>query len=252
MRVIDINCDMGESFGRWRLGDDEAVLPLVTSANVACGFHAGDPMTMVATTRAAQRHGVAIGAHPGLPDLLGFGRRAMSLTPEEVHAYVITQTGALAGAARAAGAELRHVKLHGALTMNVEDSEEHAGAAAEAIVAAAPGAHVLWRSSPVPDPFSAELRRCGVGVVLELYPDLVYTGEGYVAPPRDGRFSTPESALAQVRRALDDGMVLTTEDTLIPLEFSSICVHGDSPEAITAVSAIRAVVEEAGCEVAAP
>lgn len=251
-RTIDLNCDMGEGFGRWRLGDDEAVLPLVSSASIACGFHAGDPLTMLATVRGAHRHGVAIGAHPGLPDKLGFGRRNMALSPEEVHAYVVNQIGALSGAVAAVGGEMRHVKLHGAFTVNVEDSEEHAAAAAEAIVSCAPQPRVLWRSSPVPDTFSAELRRRGVEVVLELYPDLVYTGDGYVAPPRDGRFSTPDDALAQVRRAIEDGEALTTAGTEIPLEFESICVHGDSPEAPAFLERLRALLDELGCEVRAP
>ena len=112
---IDLNCDMGESFGRYRLGNDEALMPHITSANIACGYHAGDPLVMDATVRLAVRHGVGVGAHPGFPDLQGFGRRAMRLSPEEVEAFVLYQVAALAGFARAAGVELAHVKPHGAL-----------------------------------------------------------------------------------------------------------------------------------------
>jgi len=242
---------MGEGFGRWRLGDDEAALGFVTSVNIACGFHAGDPLTMLATARAAARHGVAIGAHPGLPNLLGFGRRTMSLSPTEVNAYVVTQVGALQGAARAVGAEVTHVKLHGAFTMNVEGSEEHAEAAAEAIFALVESPRVLWRSSPVPDPFAAAVRRRGGTVISELYPDLSYTAEGYVAPPRAGTFTSAEDALAQVRRAFEDGEVRTTAGTTIPLEFDSICVHSDSPEAIDFLRRLRGLLDELGCEVRA-
>lgn len=252
MRYIDLNCDMGESFGRWRLGDDDTVMPLISSANVACGFHAGDSVTMVQTVRSAKRHGTAVGAHPGLPDLLGFGRRNIAVSPEQIYAYIVTQIGALSGVLRAAGVELHHVKLHGALTANVETSEEHAAAAAAAIVATAPQPRVLWRASPVPDAFSAALERAGGETILELYPDLVYSPEGYVAPPADGHFPTPEHAVAQVRRALDTGEVQTTAGTTLPLQFASICVHGDSPEAVMLIRAVREILHEAGCTIHAP
>jgi len=245
VRVIDLNCDMGESFGRWRLGADDVVLPLVSSANIACGFHAGDPLTMVATVRDATRHGVVIGAHPGLPDLLGFGRRHLAIAPDETYAYIVTQVGALMGAVQAAGTRLHHVKLHGAMTVVVETSEEHAAAAVQAILDTAPEPRLYWRAAPVPDPFSDEARRRGVEVVLEMYPDLVYAPDGHLAPPARGEFAVLDQAIEQVRRALSDGEVLTSAGAPVGIEFSSICVHGDSAEALD-------IVRASGCTIAAP
>ena len=147
--TFDINCDMGEGFGNWRMGDDAAVMPLITTANLACGFHAGDPLTMMNTVAMAKEAGVAVGAHPGLPDLLGFGRRVISVSPEDLTSYIVYQVGALKGFLSAAGVPLNHVKPHGALFHVLRDATL-ADAAIDAIMAVAPGAAVVlgWPRRP--------------------------------------------------------------------------------------------------------
>lgn len=251
-KTVDINCDMGEGFGRWRLGDDEALFPLISSANVACGFHAGDPMTMFATVRGAVANGLAIGAHPGLPDLLGFGRRRIAVSPEELYAYIVTQIGALRGVLSACGSEMTHAKLHGALTLVVERSDEHGAAAAGAIRDAAPEPRVYWRAAPTPDSFSAACDRVGVEVVRELYPDLIYAPGGSVAPPAPGEFVQLSDSLEQARRAFADGQVMTTARELMSIDFDSICVHSDGPFAVGLASGLREIAHDHGFGVASP
>src|SRR3954451_18783242 len=173
-RTIDINMDMGESYGRWSLGDDEAAMPWITSANIACGFHAGDPATMRASARLAVEHGVAIGAPVAFPDLLGFGRRAMAVTPEEVRDYTAYQLGALDAIVRSEGGRLAHVKPHGALYGLCSSSQEHAAGAAEAIAGADAGLPLLLLSPEVAPAVEAN----GVRLVVEAFPDLNYKSNG--------------------------------------------------------------------------
>lgn len=251
-REIDLSCDLGEAFGPWSSGEDSAALPLISSAHVACGFHAGDSLTMLRTVREAVRQGVSVGAHPGLPDLLGFGRRKMDVTPDALHAYILHQVGALRGVLSTTDASLSHVKLHGAMCLNVEASSEHAAAAAEAIAASAPGLPVFWRASPSPDTFVHELRSRRIEVVSELYPDLRYAPDGSLSPPHEGTFQSTAQSLAQIERALGDGEVETTAGTRVPLMFSSICVHSDSAQAIASLREIRKHLEAGGFTVKPP
>jgi len=246
-RCIDLNCDLGESYGPWRMGHDEEVMGLVTSANIACGFHAGDPSTMRRTVALAVRAGVAVGAHPGLPDRLGFGRRAMAVTAEDTYALVLYQVGALAAVARAGGTELSHVKPHGALyTMASSDD-----ALAEAVAAAtrdAGGGLVL-----VGQPFSASERaaaRLGVPFAAEVFADRTYTADGTLTPRHrpDAFVRDPEAAAARLVEILETGRVLAVSGETVPLRADTVCLHGDNPEAVAFARAVRAALERAGIE----
>ena len=176
MRAIDINADLGESFGNWAMGNDEALIPEITSANVACGFHASDPLTMLETVRIAKRNNVAVGAHPGLPDLLGFGRRTMNVSGEDMYGYVVYQVGALQATLAVNGMKLHHVKAHGALYPMLRDSDELAEAVAEALVDL--GSPLSYFPAPVATTaIGRALAARGLEVVGEIYPDLGYDDE---------------------------------------------------------------------------
>lgn len=249
MPTIDLNADLGESFGRWRLGDDEALLDVVTSANVACGFHAGDPATLVATTRAAAERGVVIGAQVGYRDLAGFGRRFVDVAPEDLYADVLYQLGALDGLARAAGSRVAYVKPHGALYHAVVAHEEQAAAVVGAIAA--------WPDGPLPvlgQPGSAlfaAAAAAGLPVVVEAFADRGYRPDGTLMPRGE-----PGALLDDVE-AIADRMVtlvrtgsLTAHDgTEVTLDPASICLHGDSPGAVETARRVRAALTEAGLSV---
>jgi UPF0271 protein len=245
MRTIDINSDLGESFGNWRLGDDEALIPEITSANVACGFHASDPLTMLRTVATCRANGVAVGAHPGFPDLLGFGRRVMRISPEDCYAYVVYQAGALAGIAGIHGLALHHVKPHGAFYTVLNDDDELAAAFAEATAALMADPVVYWPARPEAAlPVAA--RKAGVRVVMELYVDLDYAADGTVILQRQKVPAPPEKVAARVRRWLEDGQVEAVDGTLLRIEAESICVHGDGPNVLEVVRTVRQTIEAAG------
>lgn len=246
-RAIDVNCDLGESFGNWTMGRDEEMMRLVTTANVACGFHGGDPVTMARTVRLAREHGVAVGAHPGLPDLLGFGRRAMALSPEDAGAYIRYQTGALRAFLDGEGMALHHVKPHGALFATLRDDPALAVAAAEAVASAGgPGVLLYWPAPAEGVAFCDELRARGVGIVEEIYPDLSYDADGRLVLQREKEATDPELAAAQVRRFLQEGVVEAIGGGAVRLRARSVCVHGDGPNAVEVATAIRAAIERAG------
>jgi UPF0271 protein len=250
-RSVDINADLGEGFGRWRLGADEELMPMLTSANIACGFHAGDPETMLRTIRLAQRHGVRIGAHPGTPDLLGFGRRRMDLSASECHAYVLYQMAALKGMAEACGAELHHVKSHGAMYEMLRDPAL-AGAMADAIVELAPGARAYFPGPLERHPFTIAAAERGLEVVAEIYPDLQYSDDGslLVTPLLGDRVKQGtdlDFVRDQVTTFITEGQVMTERGTTIPMEARSICVHGDGPNVLEVTTTIREVLAELGC-----
>lgn len=248
VRTIDINADLGESLGNWRMGNDEALIPQITSANVACGFHASDPVTMLRTVKTAHEHGVAIGAHPGLPDLIGFGRRTMSLSGEEMYAAFAYQIGALQGVLKACGLTLHHVKPHGVLPAMLRDSEELGVAAAEALVDL--GRPLVYFPAPVDrGAFLLAAKERGIPVAGEIYPDLSYTPEGRVVVQRQKRATDLDEAAAQVRRFLSDGCVLAEDGSEVPMEAESICVHGDGPNAADVARAVRRAIEESGCAI---
>ncbi|WP_105567547.1 LamB/YcsF family protein [Microbacterium halophytorum] len=248
MATIDLNADMGESFGRWRLGDDEAMLDIVTSANVACGFHAGDPLTLLDTTRAAAERGVVVGAQPGYRDLAGFGRRALGATGREVYGDVLYQLGALAGIARAAGTRIRFVKPHGALYNTVASDDEHAPAVIDAIGDFDPELVVvgLARSR-----FVQRAEAAGLRVAGEAFADRAYAPDGTLVGRREpGAVLTDPSEIAdRMLRLVTEREIVAVDGRIVMCEADSICVHGDTPGAVEMARAVRATVEGAGIEV---
>ena len=247
---IDINCDMGESFGNWQMGNDAGMMPLITTANVACGFHASDPVTMINTCKMAGEHQVVVGSHPGLPDLLGFGRRAMNITPEDAYAYVVYQTGALQAALRAHGMKLHHIKPHGAFYSVLRTSEPLAEAVAEAICAIAEQPMLYW-PAPTDAAMPVAARKRGIRVVGEIYPDLTYAPDGSLVLQRAKHMTDTEFAAAQVKRYVQTGQVLANDGSLLTLDAQSLCIHGDGPNATAVGAAVRAALADVGCRIAA-
>jgi UPF0271 protein len=250
-RTIDLNCDLGESFGAYRMGDDAGVLPFVTSANVACGAHAGDPSVMRRTVAAALEHGVAIGAHPGFPDLAGFGRREMRISPQEAYDLVLYQVGALAAFATAAGTGLRHVKPHGALyNMACADA-----ALAEPIARAVRDLDARLILFGLP---GSELQRAaeaaGLRFAREAFADRGYAADGSLV--RRGRPGAMiEDADDAVRRAVEiaaEGRTRTADGAELRLEADTICIHGDRADAALFARTLREGLERSGVRVAAP
>ena len=250
-RRIDLNCDLGESFGAWRMGADEAVMPYVSSANIACGFHAGDPDTMRRTVELARDAGVAIGAHVALPDLQGFGRREMRVSPAEAHAMTLYQVGALAGFTRAARTFLRHVKPHGALyNMAARDA-----ALADAIAAAVRDFDpllVLVGLAGSELPRAGE--RHGLAVAHEAFADRRYRADGSLAP-RDAPgavIDDIEASLAQALAIAQAGEFETLDGARLRLQVDTLCVHGDHPDAPLRARRLHEALAGAGLRVAAP
>lgn len=249
MRTIDINSDLGESFGNWRMGDDESLIPHITAANVACGFHGGDPITMLKTVETCKRHGVAVGAHPGFPDLLGFGRRVMQLSPDDAYAYVVYQAGALQAACAVHGVALHHVKPHGAFYSFLRDDAACAEAAARAIADVMPEPVLYW-PPPRDGALARAAEKAGVRVVHEAYVDLEYSPEGNVILERQKTPKDPARIREKVRRWLEDGEMPAADGTPLRIDAESVCVHGDGPNVLEVVAAVRAAAEECGFGVA--
>jgi UPF0271 protein len=249
--IFDINCDIGESYGNWRMGRDEEIMPLITTANVACGFHGGDPVTMAATVDLALRHDVAIGAHPGFPDLMGFGRRAMAVSPEDAAAYITYQAGALQAFLHARGATLHHVKPHGAFYAVLRDDESLAAPAAQAIRDLSDDIMVYWPAPTENVAFIDEVRSRGIEVVAEIYPDLSYTPEGRIAIQRAKHETDIDFAVHQVQIFLERGVVEANDGSEVALKATSACVHSDGANAAEVAQAIRDTVTAAGHKVAA-
>lgn len=245
MHQIDLNCDMGESFGAYRIGADAEVLPHITSANIACGFHAGDPRTMRGTITAADAHGVAVGAHPGLPDLAGFGRRVMDVTPEEVYDMVVYQVGALRGFASAAGVELHHVKPHGALYNMAAAQPALAAAIARAVRDVDPGLVLFGLSGSHSITAAAEL---GLKTASEAFADRNYLSDGTLVPRRrsDAMVTDAAEAVERAVRMIREGLVRSVEGEDIALRADTICIHGDAPGAAEFARRLRGAFTAAG------
>jgi UPF0271 protein len=246
---IDINCDLGESFGPWPMGADAAVMPHITSANIACGAHAGDPSVMRRTVRLARASGAGIGAHPGFADLQGFGRREMKVDPAEMEDALIAQIGALTAIAQAEGAALQHVKAHGALYNMAARERPLADAIARAIAACAPSLIMFCL------PGSAMIeagRAAGLRVAAEGFADRSYEADGSLTPrSRPGAVvHDPDAVVARAVRMVRDGIVLTAEGREVPLRVDTICVHGDTPGAPALARRIREALKAAGVAVA--
>ena len=246
---IDLNSDLGESFGPWPMGQDEALMASITSANVACGFHAGDPGVMRQTVALAKQHHVAVGAHPGFPDLVGFGRREMQATPREVEDFVVYQVAALAGVAATQGVRLQHVKAHGALyNQACRDA-----ALADAI---ARGVATLDRSLILFGLPGSELLRAGehagLQVAAEIFADRAYEPDGSLASRRKpgAVIHDPSMVVERAVKRARDRVVVATDGSLVRLDATTMCLHGDTPGAAKLARAVREGLEAAGVTVA--
>ena len=247
---VDLNSDLGESYGRWELGDAAALLPLVTSANVACGFHAGDPGTLRRTCRQAAERGVVIGAQVGYPDLAGFGRRFLDMAPDELTDAVLYQIGALDALAHVAGSRVAYVKPHGALYNTAVTHEEQAAAVVRAVALLDPGLPVFGL------PGSALLRHAtaaGLRAVPEAFADRGYTPQGTLVARREpgAVLHDPAEVAARVVRMVTADEVVATDGTVVALSAESVCVHGDSAGAVEMARAVRASPAAASVEVQA-
>ncbi len=252
VRTVDLNADAGESFGPWRMGDDAALFPYLTSVNVACGFHAGDPATMRHTVRLALEHGVAVGAHPGYPDLPGFGRRELTMDARDLHAAVVYQIGALHAFVRAEGARLHHVKAHGALHHRSAVDDAVADAVARAVADAGGGAPLVVLGGPAGARMRAAAERAGVPVVPEAFPDRAYLADGRLTPRSlDGAWiGDPDRVAARAVRMVRDGRIEAWDEGETAVEARTLCVHGDHDGAPAVARAVRDAAEAAGFRVA--
>jgi 5-oxoprolinase (ATP-hydrolysing) subunit A len=241
---MDLNADAGESFGRWVLGADAELLPLVTTVNIACGFHAGDPATMRTSLVLAREAGISVGAHPGYPDLLGFGRRRMPVSVGDAIDYIVYQTGALYGLAATEGVRLTHVKPHGSLYGQVSESAELAVAVARQLQSIQPGLALLVS----PGEGASAVRAAGLPVVLDAATDLEYddTGTNIIEPLPAAK---DPQLVADRALGLAEGHVTTVSGRTVPLRVQSLCVHGDRPNAPAIARAVRQRLEEEGVRV---
>ena len=245
---IDLNCDVGEGYGPYRFGFDEALMPLITSANIACGYHAGDPLVMDKIVRLAARHGVGIGAHPGFPDLLGFGRRQMQLEPKEVENYILYQVGALAAFARSAGAKLTHVKPHGALYNMAAKDMELARAIARGIVRFSKDLIMVCLAGSA---MVETAEKAGLCVAREGFADRTYNPDATLRSRKlpGALIGDPKKAAKQAVKMVHDGVVVAHTGEEIPLCVDTICVHGDTPTAVEIARTIRQELKAAGIKV---
>jgi UPF0271 protein len=251
MARVDLNCDMGESFGAWTMGDDAAVMGSITSANIACGAHAGDPAVMRRTVRLAGEAGVAIGAHPGLPDLAGFGRREMKVSPDDVRDLVLYQVGALAALVRAEGYRLRHVKPHGALYNMAARDRALADAIAAAVHAFDPAVILFGLAGSA---LIAAGEAAGLAVASEVFADRAYEPDGsLVSRVRPGSvIHDPAAVSARAVAMVRDGEVASASGFRVRVRADTICVHGDTPGAAALARQIRHALEAAGILVVPP
>ncbi len=246
---IDLNCDMGESFGAYHIGNDDALMPLITSANIACGFHAGDPQVMERTVRLALKHNVALGAHPAFPDLAGFGRRNLDATPAEIENDVLYQIGALDAFARAAGGKLAHVKAHGALYNLAAGNPDIARAVARAVARFDSNLVVVaLAGSAMVD----AARAAGLRIAREGFCDRAYNRDGTLRSRREPNavIHDPARAAQQALQMVRGKSVTTPEGETIPLEVDTLCIHGDNAAAVEIARAVREALEKNGIVVA--
>ena len=248
---IDLNCDLGESFGPWQMGNDRAILPLITSANIACGFHAGDPETMLKTVELALENNVAVGAHPGFLDLQGFGRRNMAMSAREVYGLVVYQVGALQGFLSALGGKLHHVKPHGALYNMAATDPVLAQAIAHAVADVSQGEAILYGLS------GSELIKAGqaleIPVMNEVFSDRTYQEDRTLTSRREGNalITDPKESIAQVLQMIEEGTVTTTSGKKVALSADTVCIHGDGVTALEFAKEIRETLMQRGITLSA-
>ncbi len=245
---VDINCDMGESFGAYEIGNDEEMMSFITSANIGCGFHGGDPMVMDRTVRMAAERGVQVGCHPGYPDLLGFGRRHMGVSPQEIESYVLYQLGALWAFARAHRTEVRHVKTHGALGNLAFVDLETARAVARG---AARFSRQLILVALAGTPLVEAAREYGLKVAVEAYPDRGYNADGTLQSRKmaGSLIHDPQATVERALRMVREGTVVAHTGETVQLRADTLCIHGDNPGAPEIAAAMVAALKTAGIQV---
>ena len=249
MKRIDLNCDMGESYGAWKMGADAEVMPHISSANIACGFHGGDPATIRKTVKLAVDNGVAIGAHPSLPDIMGFGRRVMKISPQEMYDLGVYQAGAVEAFARAAGSKLHHIKCHGALYNMAANDEGLSDAMVRAAKDLGAMLYVLSRSTNYDI-----AKKAGLPVCAEVFADRGYTDEGTLAP-RDkpgGMIEDAQKAVQQALGMIEGGFVTSLSGKRVPVAADTLCIHGDQAGAVPFAKELRRAFGERGIAVVAP
>ncbi|WP_165855051.1 5-oxoprolinase subunit PxpA [Marinobacter sp. JSM 1782161] len=245
--ALKLNCDLGESYGAWQMGNDEAVMPLIDMANVACGFHASDPNIMVRTVQLAARHGVEIGAHPAYFDLYGFGRRSIPHTADEIHALIWYQVGALDGICRAHGQRIAYVKPHGALNNDMMQDPAILEAVMRAVHGYDPDLPLMIPVTRFHDSHRAVAREIGVPLLLEAFADRAYDNDGQLVSRKlEGAVHHDQTRIVdQARSFAERGGVFSVEQQWLDLPADSLCVHGDNPESLAAVKAIREALGQA-------
>lgn len=248
MLHIDLNCDLGEGFGRYSIGMDEMIIPIVSSVNIACGYHAGDPTVMRRTVEFAASHGVAIGAHPGFPDLQGFGRRRMDIAPEDLTNMLVYQIGALQAFAKSCGVALNHVKPHGALYNMAAVCRATAGAIISAVRMADPGIILVGLSGGV---LVDEGKKSGLNVASEIFADRTYQPDGTLTPrSSSGAFVlNPEEAADRLTEVISTGYVKAVDGTPVKVVADTVCVHGDNEKSVQFALAIKKRMESAGVSI---
>ncbi|MGM0382585.1 MAG: LamB/YcsF family protein [Thermodesulfobacteriota bacterium] len=248
---IDLNSDVGESFGAYKIGLDDEVIPLISSANIACGFHAGDPVVMRNTIALVKQYEVAAGAHPGFPDLLGFGRRYMDATQEEIKDYITYQIGALQAFAGAAGMRLQHVKAHGALYNSAANDVRIWESMAEAVSAIDKEMILVVFAGANMEEIRQIGQRFGIRVAFEFFADREYNEDGSLVSRRQKGAVIHDHKVAaeRVLRMISDGKVVTKDGREIPLRGDTVCVHGDNPEALGLIKHIRKILSESEVEI---
>ncbi len=248
--MIDLNADCGESFGAWPMGNDETVLGLVTSANIACGFHAGDPQVMAKTCALAKRNGVSIGAHPGFPDLQGFGRRPLPMSEAEIETMIAYQVGALMAIAARAGARVAHVKAHGALYNLAERDPTVAQAIARSVKSVEPSLILVAGTG---SPLVGAAEAAGLRYATEGFPDRAYNDDGTLVSRKEAGAVVKDPAVAaeQACRMALDGKIKTVGGKLLDRSVQTLCIHGDEPTAAAVAGAIRTALTERGVRILA-
>jgi UPF0271 protein len=241
---LTLNCDLGESFGSWKMGMDEAVMPHIHQANIACGFHAGDAIIMQSTLKLAKEHGVTVGAHPAYPDLQGFGRRSMKCSRTEIIAYIQYQVSAIEGMAKNAGMIVDYVKPHGALYNDMMAQDEVRDAVMEAVSSHHSKPALVLQATPEHDQHLAEAEKYGLKLYFEAFADRCYDDDGkLLSRAKAGAVHTKEKMIAQVKQLCEQGTITTVSGKILTLQVDTLCVHGDNDAGIQAISEIRALVD---------
>lgn len=250
MKTIDLNCDLGESFGAYSIGQDEAIMKFITSANIACGFHAGDPLVMQHTVKLAKQNGIGIGAHPGLPDLQGFGRRELTISLEEAYAMTVYQIGALQATAQAQGVRVGHVKAHGALYNMAAKDGQLARVIVQAAKACDPKLIIVGLSG---SEWIHAAKEENMKYAQEVFGDRNYEQDGTLTPRShsDALIETKEQAASHVLRMIQEGVVVTREGILRPIQADTICIHGDGPHALEFAQYLHQQLNGAGIALSA-